>query len=197
MPSTPRVRFSPSPTGMFHVGGARTALFNWLYARQQGGTFLLRIEDTDAVRNRPEWTEGIYAAMTWLGLDWDETYAQSRNLAAHTETGRRLHAEGKAYYCECTPEAAQARNKANGIKTPGYDGHCRDLELASGDGRALRFRTPDEGTITRVDLIRGTAGDRRVDGRGLRHPAGQRRPVVRVRQLSRRSRRRDHPRDSR
>jgi glutamyl-tRNA synthetase len=142
---------------MFHVGGARTALFNWLFARQQGGTFLLRIEDTDTARNRPEWTEGIYEAMRWLGMDWDDTYPQTRNFAAHADTARELHARGLAYYCPCTPDEVQARNKAQGIKTPGYDGHCRDLELPPGEGRALRFRTPREGTLTRVDLIRGTS----------------------------------------
>jgi glutamyl-tRNA synthetase len=151
------VRFSPSPTGMFHVGGARTALFNWLFARQQGGRFLLRIEDTDTARNRPEWTEGIYAAMRWLGLDWDDSYPQTRNFPSHAERARDLAATGQAYWCGCTPEEVQARNKANGIKTPGYDGHCRDLGLPPGEGRALRFRTPREGTLTRVDLIRGTS----------------------------------------
>jgi glutamyl-tRNA synthetase len=157
MATSPRVRFSPSPTGMFHVGSARTALFNWLFARQQGGTFLLRIEDTDAARNRPEWTDGIYAAMSWLGMDWDETYPQTRNFEAHAERALKLHADGQAYYCGCTPEEVQARNKAKGVKTPGYDGHCRDLDLPAGEGRALRFRTPREGTLTRVDLVRGTS----------------------------------------
>lgn len=157
MATSPRVRFSPSPTGMFHVGSARTALFNWLFARQQGGTFLLRIEDTDAARNRPEWTEGIFAAMRWLGMDWDDSYPQTRNFEAHAERAHKLYADGQAYYCGCAPEEVQARNKAKGVKTPGYDGHCRDLDLPAGEGRALRFRTPREGTITRVDLIRGTS----------------------------------------
>lgn len=157
MATSPRVRFCPSPTGMFHVGGARTALFNWLLARQQGGTFLLRIEDTDDVRNRPEWTEMIFEAMQWLGMDWDETYPQSRNVGAHRETARKLHANGDAYYCGCSGEEVQARNAARGIKTPGYDGHCRDLGLEEGDGRALRFRTPAQGTVTRADAIRGTS----------------------------------------
>jgi glutamyl-tRNA synthetase len=157
MATSPRVRFSPSPTGMFHVGSARTALFNWLFARQQGGSFLLRIEDTDAARNRPEWTDGIFAAMRWLGMDWDDSYPQTRNFEAHAERALKLQADGQAYYCGCSPEEVQARNKAKGIKTPGYDGHCRDLDLPAGDGRALRFRTPREGTLTRVDLIRGTS----------------------------------------
>jgi glutamyl-tRNA synthetase len=152
-----RVRFSPSPTGYFHVGSARTALFNWLLARQhEGGHFLLRIEDTDEARNRPEWTEMIYSSMTWLGLDWDETYPQSRNVARQVEVAEQLFAAGHAYYCACTADEVQARNAARGIKTPGYDGHCRDLGLDPGPGRALRFRTPDDGKLTRVDVIRGT-----------------------------------------
>lgn len=156
MATPPKVRISPSPTGYFHVGTGRTALLNWLFARQQGGTFLLRIEDTDEVRNRPEWTEGIAEAMRWLGLEWDETYAQSRNADRHRETAGRLFSGGHAYWCGCTPEEVQARNAANGVKTPGYDGHCRDLGLEGGPGRALRFRTPAEGTVTRVDVVYGT-----------------------------------------
>src|SRR5688572_16675433 len=157
MAPPPKVRISPSPTGEFHVGTGRTALLNWLFARQQGGTFLLRIEDTDEVRNRPEWTEGIYEAMRWLGLEWDETYPQSRNADRHREAAGDLFRAGHAYWCECTQDDVQARNKANGIKTPGYDGHCRDRGLEGGPGRALRFRTPDEGTVTRVDVVYGTS----------------------------------------
>ncbi len=158
MSPPPIVRFSPSPTGMFHVGGARTALFNWLFARQHSGTFLLRIEDTDQARNRPEWIEGIYAALRWLGLDWDgEPFFQSANATRHQEAAAKLHADGRAYYCGCTAEEVQARNAAAGIKTPGYDGHCRELGLEPAPGRALRFRTPDHGTLHRTDVIRGTA----------------------------------------
>ena len=156
MDTFPRVRVSPSPTGYFHVGTGRVALLNWLFARQQGGYFLLRIEDTDEARNRPEWTAGISAAMRWLGLDWDDTYLQSRNAERHRAAAAELHAHGHAYWCGCTAEEVQARNKAKGIKTPGYDGHCRDLGLERGPGRALRFRTPEAGTITRVDVVRGT-----------------------------------------
>ncbi|HET9442557.1 MAG TPA: glutamate--tRNA ligase [Acidimicrobiales bacterium] len=156
--NTPIVRFSPSPTGMFHVGSARTVLFNWLFARQQGGTLLLRVEDTDDVRNRPEWIQGIYDAIHWLGLDWDgEPLFQSANAPRHREAAEKLHADGRAYYCECTAEQVQVRNAERGVKTPGYDGFCRDRGLEAAPGRALRFRTPDEGTITRTDLIRGTA----------------------------------------
>lgn len=156
--STPptKVRISPSPTGFFHVGTGRTALLNWLFARQSGGTFLLRIEDTDQVRNRPEWTEGIYEAMEWLGLEWDDAYLQSRNAERHREAASKLLAAGHAYFCECVQEDIQARNAARGIKTPGYDRHCRDLDLGPGLGRAIRFRTPESGTLTRADVVYGT-----------------------------------------
>jgi glutamyl-tRNA synthetase len=161
MPTPPKVRISPSPTGYFHVGTGRTALLNWLFARQQGGTFLLRIEDTDEVRNRPQWTDGIYEAMGWLGLDWDETYPQSRNADRHREAAAKLLADGHAYWCQCRQEDIQARNAAAGIKTPGYDGHCRDLGLEPGEGRAVRFRTPEEGTIVRDDVVYGRS---EIDG---------------------------------
>jgi glutamyl-tRNA synthetase len=150
-----RVRFAPSPTGYFHVGGARTALYNFIVARQHGGTFILRIEDTDAERNRPEWTDGILSALRWIGCDWDEgPYFQSERASLHVGAGQRLYDEGRAYYCDCTREAVDARTKANA--TPGYDGFCRDRGLGPGPGRALRFRTPREGVTTVVDLVRGT-----------------------------------------
>src|SRR3954452_11805216 len=105
MTSGPRLRFAPSPTGYFHVGGARTALFNWLLARQQGGTFILRIEDTDEARNHPQWVDGILNAMQWLGLDWDEgPFFQSDRADRHAEATVKLHAAGQAYYCDCTRE---------------------------------------------------------------------------------------------
>ena len=143
---------------MLHVGNARTALFDWMYARRNGGVNLLRIEDTDDSRNNPAWVDVIYRSLEWLGLDWDgEPSFQSATLDAHRETAEKLYADGKAYYCECTSEDAQRRNAAKGIKTPGYDSFCSDRGLGPGEGRALRFRVPDEGTITRVDLIRGTS----------------------------------------
>jgi glutamyl-tRNA synthetase len=149
-----RVRFAPSPTGFFHVGGARTALYNHIVARQHQGTLILRIEDTDIERNRPEWTEGIERAMRWIGIEWDEgPYFQSDRAAAHTEAAERLFSEGKAYYCDCTREVVDERTK--GTATPGYDGFCRDRVLAGGPGRALRFRTPRDGVTVVVDLIRG------------------------------------------
>src|SRR4029450_1147000 len=116
----PRVRFAPSPTGYLHVGGARTALFNWLFARRLGGTFVLRIEDTDAERSSWEMVEGIVKGMRWLGLDWDEgpdiggphgPYFQSERLDRYQAMANRLAAEGRAYYCYCSPELLQARRE--------------------------------------------------------------------------------------
>ena len=146
---------APSPTGYFHVGSARTSLFNWLFARQQGGTFVLRIEDTDIVRNRPEHAEGIERALRWLGLEWDEgPYFQSQRGELYRDALDRLAAKGLVYACDCTPEQVAARNKAAG-RPPGYDGYCRDRALTPGPGRALRFRTPDEGVTLVHDVVRG------------------------------------------
>jgi glutamyl-tRNA synthetase len=150
-----RVRFAPSPTGMLHVGGARSALFNWVVARQSGGVLVLRIEDTDAARNRPEWTDGIISALGWLGMTPDQyegPYLQSDNLAQHQAAAAGLRDAGRAYYCDCTREAIVERT---GDPHRGYDGFCRDRGLGPADGRALRFRTPDEGTTIVDDLVRG------------------------------------------
>lgn len=153
-PDAPRVRFAPSPTGYFHVGGARTALFNWLFARQQRGVFILRIEDTDTERNREEWIDGIRTALEWLGLDWDEgPYLQSERSGLYAGAVDKLIAGGHVYYCDCTREAVEARTRDRA--TPGYDGFCRDRGLGPGPGRALRFRAPDEGSTTVSDLVRG------------------------------------------
>ncbi len=155
-PDTPRVRFAPSPTGYFHVGSARTALFNWLVARQSGGTFVLRIEDTDAERNREEWVDGILTALHWLGMDADEgPYRQSLRTERYHQAIDALWDAGSLYACSCTHEEVTSRNKAAGILTPGYDGHCRHLGLGRGEGRALRFITPDEGVTVVPDVIRG------------------------------------------
>src|ERR1700754_3307955 len=156
--SGPRFRIAPSPTGFFHVGGARTALFNWALARRLGGRFVLRIEDTDEARNRPEWTQGIIDALAWLGISADDPtfegpYHQSDNAAAHVEAAERLHAAGRAYYCDLTSEQIQERSKASGVA--GYDGYSRDRGLGPGPGRVLRFRTPDEGVTVVRDEIRG------------------------------------------
>jgi len=149
----PRVRFAPSPTGYFHVGSARTALFNWLFARQSGGTFILRIEDTDVERNREEWEAGIISAMAWLGMAPDEgPYRQSDRAGRHLEAVDRLWAAGALYACDCTRDDVLARTKDNA--TPGYDGHCRERGLER-SGHALRFVVPDEGTTVVHDIVRG------------------------------------------
>ncbi|MCZ7527054.1 MAG: glutamate--tRNA ligase [Acidimicrobiia bacterium] len=165
MADSVRVRFAPAPTGYLHVGGTRTALYNWLFARHHGGTFLLRIEDTDVARSHPEWAEGIQSALRWLGLDWDEEpVLQSTRFDRYREAADRLLAEGRAYECYCTEEEVRARNDAALAqgRTPGYDGRCRDLSpgqraalAAEGRPRSVRFRTPDEGVSTFFDLVRG------------------------------------------
>ena len=155
-PDSPRVRFAPSPTGYFHVGSARTALFNWLVARQSEGTFVLRIEDTDAERNREEWVDGILSALHWLGMDADEgPYRQSLRIERYHQAIDALWDFGRLFACGCSHDEVTARNKAAGILTPGYDGHCRDLGLSRGEGRALRYRTPDDGIVIVPDVIRG------------------------------------------
>src|SRR3984893_5797223 len=145
----PRVRFAPSPTGYLHVGGARTALFNWLFARHFGGTFILRIEDTDFERSSEEMVEGILDGMRWIGLDWDEgPFYQSRRLDLYRATAERLLASGHAYYCFCTKdELEQRRAEATAAgRPPKYDGRCRKLDAAesaargaNGEKGALRF----------------------------------------------------------
>jgi glutamyl-tRNA synthetase len=153
----PRVRIAPSPNGYFHVGTGRTALFNWLYARQHGGAFILRIEDTDTVRNRPEHIEGILRALQWLGLDWDEgPYFQSQRGPLYAEAVEKLLASGAAYACDCTPEAVAARARQRGDKSSSYDGFCRERGLEHLAGRLVRFRTPDEGQTSFDDVVRGT-----------------------------------------
>ena len=149
------MRFAPSPTGVLHVGSARSALFNWVVARQSGGALVLRIEDTDAARNRPEWTDGIVTSLAWLGITPDQyegPFLQSDNLARHQATAAQLYEQGRAYYCDCTRDMIVART---GDAHRGYDGFCRDRGLAPGPGRALRFRTPDEGATVIDDLVRG------------------------------------------
>jgi glutamyl-tRNA synthetase len=154
---TVRVRFAPSPTGIFHVGGARSALQNWVYARQHGGEFVLRIEDTDASRNRPEWVEGILNALDWIGIErgsYEGPLFQSSYAEAHAAAAAELYATGKAYYCDCTREDVVQR-APTGEQVRGYDGFCRDRGLPPGEKTALRFRTPDEGETVVVDLVRG------------------------------------------
>ncbi len=150
-----RVRFAPAPTGYLHIGGARTALFNWLFARQQGGELVLRIEDTDAERTRRELIEVIYRALEWLGIDWDgEPVHQSDRGDLYQAAAEKLLASGHAYWCDCAPDDVKARAEARGGK-PGYDAFCRDRALGPGEGRVVRFRTPDEGSTAFDDEIRG------------------------------------------
>ncbi|HPU01159.1 MAG: glutamate--tRNA ligase [Firmicutes bacterium] len=160
-----RVRFAPSPTGELHIGGARTALFNYLVARASNGTFILRIDDTDLERSRPEYTEALLNALRWLGLDWDEgPYFQSQRLEEYNRAAARLLEEGKAYHCYCTPEElAAGREAARKAGKPYlYPGTCRNLSqeearayLAAGRSPVIRLRTPDRGVTVVRDLIRG------------------------------------------
>ena len=153
----PRYRFAPSPTGFFHVGGARTALWNWALAHSQGGTFVLRIEDTDEARNRPEWTQGIIDALDWIGIHADDPhfegpYFQSHFADQHVAAAQRLFEDGHAYYCDMTSADVDARNKVEGNQ--GYQGWSRDRGLAAAPGNVLRFRVPQGSTVVH-DLVRG------------------------------------------
>jgi glutamyl-tRNA synthetase len=153
-----RTRFAPSPTGYLHIGGARTALFNWLYTRRHEGTFVLRIEDTDQARSTEESTRAILDAMSWLGLCWDEgPYFQADRVNIHREMVRKLIDEGKAYYCTCTPEeleAKRAKALAAGRK-PKYDRTCCEKGLTKSTDSVVRFRCPDVGMTVLRDLIKG------------------------------------------
>jgi glutamyl-tRNA synthetase len=165
-----RVRFCPSPTGSPHVGLARTALFNWAFARHHGGTFVFRIEDTDAARDSEESYQGLLDVMDWLGFDWDEgplvggphaPYRQSERSDLYRDALARLRESSYTYDCYCTNDEVEARRKASGSKVQGYDGFCRELtdeQVAAfrADGRSpvVRFRMP-EGSLTWDDLVRG------------------------------------------
>jgi glutamyl-tRNA synthetase len=157
MTHVPRYRFAPSPTGFFHVGGARTALYNWALALRTGGTFVLRIEDTDESRNSPEWTQGIIDALSWLGIDsshpqFEGPYFQSQNAALHVAAAHKLFEQGNAYWCDLSAEQIQERAKETGKQ--GYDGYSRDRGLTGGPGQVLRFRVPTGSTVVH-DLVRG------------------------------------------
>jgi glutamyl-tRNA synthetase len=151
-----------------HVGNARTALFNWLYARHTGGTFILRIEDTDVARSTTEAVEQIQVVLRWLGLDWDEgPVLQSYRFDDYLAAAQRLLDQGDAYECFCTEDEVRERNEeaVRAGRTPGYDGRCRDLtpaqraaQRAEGRPRSIRFRTPDEGRSVFTDVVRGEVG---------------------------------------
>lgn len=155
-----RVRFAPSPTGYLHIGGARTALFNWLYARHEGGKFILRIEDTDTSRSTDEYIEAIIEGMKWLNLDWDEgPYRQTGRFDVYRGYIERLIQENKAYRCYCSPEELEQRRQealAHG-KPQKYDGRCRELKEPRRDRiPAVRFKMPQEGQTIVNDIIRGS-----------------------------------------
>jgi glutamyl-tRNA synthetase len=164
-PQTPRVRFAPSPTGYLHVGGARTALFNWLFARHAGGTFILRIEDTDFERSSEDMVQGILDGMRWLGLEWDEgPFFQSQRLPLYQSTADQLRASGHAYYCFCTKEElGQRRLQAEAAgKPPMYDRRCRTIDpvvalerYQAGEPGALRFAVPEGGVTAFEDAVFG------------------------------------------
>lgn len=154
-----RVRFAPSPTGFLHIGGVRTALFNWLFARQQEGVFILRIEDTDQSRSTDESIQAILQGMQWVGLDWDEgPFRQTERMDLYRAHAMKLLEAGQAYWCVCKAEELEARRKeaeAKGL-SPRYDGRCRNLKLACSPGdAALRFKAPQEGQTVIDDLIKG------------------------------------------
>lgn len=175
MSDSVRVRFAPSPTGKLHIGGARTAIYNWAFARANGGTFILRIDDTDPTRSTDENTQIILRAMRWLGLDWDEgpevggdfgPYSQTERLDLYKQTAERLLAEGKAYPCFCTPEQLAAdREAAQARKDPfqGYQRRCRDLSpeaaqarIDAGEPYVLRIKVPeDRGNVVIHDAVHG------------------------------------------
>ena len=154
-----RVRFAPSPTGFLHIGGARTALFNRLYARHNNGMFVLRIEDTDRERSTDEYIEAIVQGMKWLGLDWDEgPFRQTDRFDLYRSYTEKLLSEGKAYHCYCSQEELEARRKEAMVKGKPmkYNGKCRDMkEPVPGVSPVVRFRMPHEGHTVVDDLIRG------------------------------------------
>ncbi|MFN2366069.1 MAG: glutamate--tRNA ligase, partial [Desulfurivibrionaceae bacterium] len=161
-----RVRFPPSPTGYLHIGGARTAIYNWLYAKKHNGKLILRIEDTDADRSTQESIDGIIKGLEWLGIDWDEgPYFQTEFAADHIEKAARLLAEGHAYKCFCTKEELDAKREAAmaAKKQFGYDGACRDLSAeevaareAAGAPHVIRFKVPRrEGVVAYDDKVLG------------------------------------------
>lgn len=171
--SSMKVRFAPSPTGPFHIGGARSALFNWLLARKEKGTFVLRIEDTDLARSTRESEENIKASLQWLGMNWDEgidvggnngPYRQTERLDLYKEVTQRLLDEGKAYECYCTPEELDAvrQDQMDRGETPKYNGHCEHLDeetkakyIAEGRKPTIRLRVPLNKTYSFDDMVRG------------------------------------------
>ena len=151
-------RFAPSPTGYLHIGGARTALFNWLFARKMKGRFILRVEDTDQARSTPEMTRAIIDSMNWLGLDHDDgPFFQSQRKNLYLSYILRLVQKGNAYYCGCTPDEVEAMRqeaRQRGQK-PKYSGKCRDLGLEPGPETVVRIKAPLDGQVVFNDLVKG------------------------------------------
>jgi len=155
---TVRTRFAPSPTGYLHIGGARTALFSWLYARRMGGQFILRIEDTDRERSTDASVQAILDGMDWLGLDYDEgPFYQTHRFDRYREVIQQLLDDGQAYYCDCSRERLEKlreQQRANKQK-PRYDGCCRDKGLAQSADTVVRFKNPIDGDVVINDLVKG------------------------------------------
>ena len=155
---TVRTRFAPSPTGYLHVGGARTALFSWLYARKMGGKFILRIEDTDRERSTQKSVDAILEGMEWLGLDYDEgPFYQTHQFDRYKEVIQQLLDSGDAYHCECSKERlAELRERQMAAKEkPRYDGCCRDKNLKAADNTVVRFKNPLDGDVIIEDMVKG------------------------------------------
>lgn len=157
---TIRTRFAPSPTGYLHIGGARTALYSWLHARQNNGKFVLRVEDTDQERSTEASVQAILDGMDWLGLDYDEgPFFQTQRMDRYHEVIEQLLADDKAYYCCCSRERLDAlrEEQMQNKQKPRYDGHCRHLSISADDPRpkVLRFRTPEEGVVVIQDAVKG------------------------------------------
>src|SRR3989338_9296378 len=175
MSAKPRLRFAPSPTGYLHVGGARTALYNYLLAKKTGGTFILRIEDTDLERSTPESVQAIFDGMKWLGLEWDEgPFFQTKRFPIYQEYIEQLIKEKKAYPCFCTAEELDKKRQIAQAekRKPMYDRTCFKLsekevqdKIASGAKHCIRFKSPDEGEIVVHDAIKGdvTTANKELD----------------------------------
>ena len=151
-------RFAPSPTGLLHLGGARTALFTWLYSKSLGGDCLLRLEDTDAERSEQKYTDSIINSFKWMGIEFDqEPVYQSRNKDNHLDKAQELVNKGKAYYCDCSPERLKKIREEQQKKRekPKYDGKCRELGLEKGPNTVIRFKNPESGSVIFKDLVRG------------------------------------------
>ena len=151
-------RFAPSPTGLLHIGGARTALFAWLYSKSLEGDCLLRLEDTDSERSKQTYTDSIIESFKWMGIEFDqEPVYQSKNKDKHLEKAQELVKKGKAYYCDCSPERLKKIREEQQKKRekPKYDGKCREIGLEKGPNTVIRFKNPEAGSVTFKDLVRG------------------------------------------